>query len=325
MFFKNFLFQEAKAFLGPPRQNYKILFLNLMGFQILRYFLSYLKYELFKIENFKSSEVINLNQNGYTIINNFLPKDDLENILKLCEKIEVENKFKIKNYGMKKVHSYDFFGVHDDKDYEISKVKNIILQRINQSSFMNDIFKLLKIKNAAIQSLSYEKIIAEEGFVDKGDIDAEFHADRFYPCIKIFFYLNDNKIENGAFEYISKSHKFSIHRMIHEYWHSIFISHKNFFPNFMKKLGYKLNNERVTFDEKKINKIFGENSVIACEAPKNSLVICNNKGFHKRGRLSSNTTRSHLRINLYDLQISKTKNLILQFAKNFKNNSFKKK
>lgn len=323
MFLKNFLFQEAKAFLGPPRQNYKILFLNVIGLQVLRYFLAYIKYEIFKNKDFRSSEVINLNQNGYYIINNFLPKDDLETILKVCKKIEVENKFKIRNYGQKKVHSYDFFGVHDDKDYEISKVKDIFLKRINESSFMNDIFKLLKIKSTAIQNLSYEKIITEEGFVDKGDIDAEFHADRFYPCIKIFFYLNDNKIENGAFEYISKSHKFSISRMAHEYLYSIFICYKNFFSNFIKKFGYKLNNERVTFDEKKINKIFGENSVIACEAPKNSLVICNNKGFHKRGRLSSNTTRSHLRINLYDLQISKTKNLILQFAKKFKNNSFK--
>ena len=91
----------------------------------------------------------------------------------------------------------------------------------------------------------------------------------------------------------------------------------------MRKFGYKLNNERVTFDAKKIEKFFGENSIIACEASENSLVICNNKGFHKRGRLSSNTTRSHLRINLYDLQISKTKNRIMQFAKKLKNTNLK--
>ena len=48
MFFKNFFFQEAKAFLGPPRQNYKILFLNVIGLQIFRYFLAYIKYEIFK-------------------------------------------------------------------------------------------------------------------------------------------------------------------------------------------------------------------------------------------------------------------------------------
>jgi hypothetical protein len=251
MFFKNFLFQQAKAILGPPRQNYKILFLNVMGLQILRYFLAYIKYEIFKNKNFRSSEVINLNQNGCTIINNFLPKDDLENLLKICEKIEVENKFKIKNYGDKKVYSYDFFYNHDDKDHEINNIKNVFIQRLSESNFMNDIFKLLKIKSATIQNLSYEKIIAEEGFIDKGDTDAEFHADRFYPCVKIFFYLNENKIENGAFEYILKSHKFSIFRMFHEYWYSIFICYKNFFSNFMKKLGYKLNNERVTFDEKK--------------------------------------------------------------------------
>jgi hypothetical protein len=59
-------------------------------------------------------------------------------------------------------------------------------------------------------------------------------------------------------------------------------------------------------------------SIVACEAPKNSLVICNNKGFHKRGRLNSNTSRTHLRMNLYDLQISFIKNYFLIFFKNIK-------
>lgn len=323
MFLKNFIINEAKAFLGPPRQNYKILFLNILGLQIVRYFFAYIKYEFFKKKDFKTSEGISLDHDGYVIVNNFLPKHDFENILNICTKIETENKFKVKHYGHKQVHSYDFFNNQNNDDQEAKYLKDLFIQKLNESSFMQDIAKIIKIKKMPIKNLSYEKIIAKNGFVDKGDIDAEFHSDRFYPCIKMFFYLNDNKIENGAFEYISKSHKFSISRMAHEYLYSIFICYKNFFSNFIKKFGYKFNNERVTFDEKKINKIFGENSVIACEAPKNSLVICNNKGFHKRGRLSSNTTRSHLRINLYDLQISKTKNLILQFAKKFKNNSFK--
>jgi len=320
MLLKNFIINEAKAFLGPPRQNYKILFLNILGLQIVRYFLAYIKYEFFKKKDFKTSEGISLDHDGYAIVNNFLPKHDFENILNICTKIETENKFKVKHYGHKQVHSYDFFNNQNNDDEEAKYLKDLFIKKLNESSFMHDVAKIIKIKKMPIKNLSYEKIIAKHGFVDKGDIDAEFHSDRFYPCIKMFFYLNDNKIENGAFEYIKKSNNFSIHRLIHEYWYSIFISGNFFFLNLMKLFGYEIKNERVTFVAEKIDKIFGKDSIIACEAPKNSLVICNNKGFHKRGRLTSNTTRLHLRINLYDLQISKAKSSMFYFAKKFKNN-----
>ena len=105
-------------------------------------------------------------------------------------------------------------------------------------------------------------------------------------------------------------------RLYHEYLHSIFVCGNSFFLNVMRKFGYEFKNERVTFKPEKIDKLFGKNSIISCEAPKNSLVICNNKGFHRRGRLMSNTTRLHLRINLYELQASKFKNSILKFLKN---------
>ena len=315
MIFKKFFINQVKAFLGPPRQNYKILFLNILGLQIYRYFLAYIKFGFYKNFFFNSAEGVNLNKNGYTIINEFLTNIEFEKMLNVCEKIEKENKFKVKKYGQKKVYSYDFFYNNNDSDAEIDRIKNIFIKRLNESSFIQDISKLLKINSIKITNLAFEKIIAEDGFVDHGDIDSEFHADRFYPCIKIFFYLNDNKIENGAFEYISKSHRFSYERMCHEYLHSIFICGKIFFSNFMKKFGYEVKNDRVTFKQEKIDKIFGKNSIIACEAPKNSLVICNNKGFHRRGRLMSNTNRLHLRINLYELQISKIKSSILKFVK----------
>ena len=316
MIVKKIFINQIKAFLGPPRQNYKILFLNVLGLQILRYFLAYIKFGVYKAKNFNSAQAVNLNKYGYTIINDFLTKTEFERIINTCEKIEKENKFNVKKYGQKKVYSYDFFYNHHNSDPEIDSIKNIFIKRLNESSFMEDISKILKINHAKIPNLSFEKIIAEDGFTDHGDTDSEFHADRFYPCVKIFFYLNDNKIENGAFEYISKSHRFSYDRMYHEYLHSIFICGQKIFSNFMKIFGYEVKNNRVTFKQEKIDKIFGKNSIIACEAPKNSLVICNNKGFHRRGRLMSNTTRLHLRINLYELQMSKIKNSILKFAKN---------
>jgi hypothetical protein len=54
--------------------------------------------------------------------------------------------------------------------------------------------------------------------------------------------------------------------------------------------------------KKKLYEIYGD--PIICEAPRNSFVLANNMGFHKRGKMQQNKTRIHLRNNFYDFQIN---------------------
>jgi hypothetical protein len=318
MNYKNYFISEIKNFLGPPRQNYEIFLLNFLGFQVLRYLFAFIKFKLFNLSKKKTKEGQSLERNGYVVIKNFLNDDDFNYVINVCQKIENEKKFKIKNYGKKEVHSLDFFENDEKKDLDISQVKNIFLEKLINSEIINDVFKILKIDKKQFQNLSYEKIIVGKNFIDDGDEDSQFHSDRFYPCIKIFYYLNDNKTENGAFEYISKSHKFTLKRVVHEYLYSLLICGKKIFKSLILLFDYELKNNRITFSSKKIKNLYGLNSIVVCEAPKNSLIICNNKGFHKRGTLNSNTSRTHLRMNLYDLQISSIKNYLLNFAKKIK-------
>lgn len=317
MYLKKIFLSEIKNLLSPPRQNYNIFILNLFGFQIIRYVLSYLKYNIFTKADLKTEEGRQLNDNGYLLIKNFFDTQELDQIKVFCKNVESGEKYKIKHYGKKKVHSYDFCSV-ENLEINNNDIRSLVLKKLNQSVFIDDIFQILKIKKKPLKNLSYERIVVDNDFNDEGDQDSEFHSDRFYPCIKIFIYLNDNKIRNGAFEYISKSHKFSFERLKHEYLYSIFIGGKNILKKIINMAGYEVKNNRVTFQKEKIGKIFGNDSIIACEAPANSLVICNNKGFHKRGRLEGGTERMHLRLNLYDLQVSEFKNKLLLFAKEFK-------
>jgi len=317
MYLKKVLLSEIKNLLGPPRQNYNIFILNLFGLQIIRYVLFYLKYNIFTKADLKTEEGRQLNNNGYLLIKNFFNTQELDQIKVFCKNVENGEKYKIKHYGKKKVHSYDFCSV-ENLEVNNNDIRSLVLKKLNQSIFIDDIFQILKIKKRPLKNLSYERIVVDNDFNDEGDQDSEFHSDRFYPCIKIFIYLNDNKIRNGAFEYISKSHKFSLERLKHEYLYSVFIGGKNVLKKIINMAGYVVKNNRVTFKKEKIEKIFGNHSIIACEAPANSLVVCNNKGFHKRGRLEGGTERIHLRLNLYDLQISEFKNNLLLAAKKFK-------
>jgi hypothetical protein len=313
---KNFIINQAKCLLGPPRQNYEVFFLNLLGFQIFRYLIAYFKY---KKKAKKNSNILNnLEKNGYVIIKNFFPNEKFKNILEIAQKIENYNLFTIKKYGNKKVHSFDFFYDDCKKFPDLEKSILNLKDEFNKIDFLNEVFNLLKIKKEKISNLSYEKIVTQSNFIDEGDNDSEYHADRFYPCIKIFLYLDDNKLENGAFEYVKGSHRFSLSRLVHEYVYSILICGKKLFKNIMPYFGYQLINNRVTFTNEKIIKLYGSDSLVKCEAPINSLIICNNKGFHKRGRFQANKCRTHLRLNLYDQQISSIKRKIFIYAKKLK-------
>ena len=82
-------------------------------------------------------------------------------------------------------------------------------------------------------------------------------------------YLEDTNFKNGAFEYLIKSHKFSFKRLFIEYLNSI--------------------SKKKTKLTELIKKFLKINSV---EGKKNSLIIMNAKGFHRRGLFYEDTIRS---------------------------------
>jgi hypothetical protein len=305
---------EISNFLSPPRNLYKIFLLNLFGLQILRYVIKYIEFKFFnisKIDNYKSFISDSLNEHGYVVVENFLEAEEVQIVDNFIKKLNDKNYLIKKKYGEKNVLSFDMLAPHEtDLDIEGKRIAKFFLEKIIRFNLDSVINKKINY----LPSLSYENISVGNNFIDKGDLDSEFHADRFYPCIKAFYYLNDNNIENGAFQYIKTSHKFSFIRLVHEYIFSV-ISSVSFLKFLSKKIGYEFKNGRYTLLNSKIEKIYGKNSVVYCVGLKNSLVICNNKGFHKRGQFQANQTRLQLRMNFYDLQMPKWKLRLKNFIR----------
>jgi hypothetical protein len=320
MFLKDIFIDELKKFFEPPRYLYKFFFLNLFGLQIFRYlffnFILRINSLFFKKKKLNEKMYLayrELNNNGIAIVNDFFDVETLDQIYIMIENLEEKNLFNKDFLGNKKV-------IHGKLD------KKFIVKNKNEKSSLEDIIKktglidlISNVLSKSIDELpeiTYQKIYSNNDFKDENDINSEFHPDRFYNCIKVFFYLNENKFENGSYEYIKKSHVGNLKRIIFEYFFSIFSSVKCS-DRLLNKFGFQFVNKRVTLTKKSIEKNFN-NSLIKCNGFKNTLIISNNKGLHRRGKFLPNQTRIQIRMNFYEFQIPFYKRYLKKIAvKNF--------
>lgn len=295
-------------FFEPPRNRFKIHILNILGFQVIRYtiknFIVFIKKKLFPIKytpkNDKIFSINLLNQlknDGIVIIENFLTQKNFDLINNICQDFENKNYFDQINFGKKKV---------------ISGSINFNQNNLNNKDIINNIFletgvnefisKYLNIKISSIPNIGFQSIKLSSEFEDNEDDNSEYHSDRFYPCIKVFLTMNENTISNGCYHYIKSSHKSNLARIKHEYFHSIYSKNKTLKNQYINN-DYQIRNRRLTFTEKYIDNNYGQKNIISCELPKNSLVISDNKGFHRRGYFKASQIRRQIRFNYYDFQI----------------------
>tara|TARA_Y100000992_G_C21175365_1_gene448028 strand:- start:574 stop:897 length:324 start_codon:yes stop_codon:yes gene_type:complete len=105
----------------------------------------------------------------------------------------------------------------------------------------------------------------------------------------MFFFLNDHSKENGTYEYSQGSSQMSLLRYFYEYYVSLRYSLSQLLRGRLETYSIFLSKFMAEIVHKKI----------VMEYPKNTLIISNNKGFHRRGRLSPNTVREQVNFDFY--------------------------
>jgi hypothetical protein len=162
----------------------------------------------------------------------------------------------------------------EDKDY--SDVMDI---------FMRDNLKgILKRK----PSIEFERIHIKNK--DVKDHNKRWHPDRNVDCYKMFYFINDHTHENGTYEYSMGSHNMSFFRYLWEYYTSIRFILARFSAGKFEKYPILLG--------KFIAEII--HTKVIMEHPQNTLIISNNKGFHRRGTLNPNTVREQVNFVFYN-------------------------
>ena len=253
---------------------------NFFGCQVLRIliynFIVFFKRKFFFSGKYYSgitSQVNEIKNKGFLIFNNFLSDEEFEEVKNYFNK-EVE---KISSFTNDKYEKkFSISGMTIDRE-NIQNIKNPWYKIFLKKKELGRIIEVLvakKISSMKDSSFYFEKL-HRSGKKENLPNDPQniFHRDTFYCSLKFIFLMDDVSSENGPFSYVEGSNKISKWKMEKEFLGSL-------------KNEKNLRDEKLKFNEKKI-KVF-------CQK-KNTLILFDSSGFHKRLPTEINYERNTIR------------------------------
>tara|TARA_B100000787_G_C16175047_1_gene288526 strand:+ start:678 stop:1556 length:879 start_codon:yes stop_codon:yes gene_type:complete len=259
------------------QKNVEFKILNLFGLQILRYSFSKIMYLISGLFFYDKKILQNYDENGYLLIDNFLDKDEY---IKLKDEFEIIINTKGKNiYDTATATHKNANSSINHIAYEFQNDPEVKVKFPSINKFYNNVkvcglFKNAERKNNINLFMRIERIETKDEF--KNDANAYWHADTFHDTHKGWLYLTDVKKENGPFNYLVGSSRFSFSRMMWEYHNSI----QSFLDT---SLSYGFLNDKLShkYEAKKIE--------VTCK--ENSFLMANTHGYHRRGDAEPNQIR----------------------------------
>ena len=258
------------------------LLLNFLGFQALRYSISkilYLTKKIFikkkNLLNIISKEVID---KGFAKEENSLSLHEFESIKKefdlaINDPDVVVEKESYKNPEITNGIEHKTLMIDEnikDKYPSIFNFKN--------SQKIKSIFSCCEMRENIKIYCRLERINVFNNQIK--DDNKEYHYDTFHNTFKAWLFLSDVNEKDGPYCYIPNSNKFSLTRFFSEWKNSIiFALKKNFEPSFRVKSKFKKK-----LDLKSFKAI----------VPKNTLVVSNTHGLHRRGDAQDGTVRESI-------------------------------
>ena len=212
-------------------------------------------------------------KDGYLIIEDFLPEE-------LFNKLEAE--MRVYERGMRECHQGNTVTQRVLFDFEDEYNVPALLSLKNMEK-LNNLFRYCGAANHS-PVLYKEKVNNGVLDTDQPDPQKNLHSDTFHPTVKAWIYLDDVTEENGPYNYVRGSNRLTWERVKWEYNKSL--DAKNSKDAYTQKGSFRANENDL--------KELGLPEPQAITAKKNTLVIANTYGFHKRGEAQDGTTRLSL-------------------------------
>lgn len=268
----------------PPRYRAGF-FANILGLQILRALTFEVRYQLRKIRFWRTNEISDvLEREGIYVINDFLSCEQLK-------QLELETKQFLENARVvldarPRAWSYELHKLSNDGFQSVSKTFS---REFFEESHLYGIVECFMRKRINLLPRAYfirhQYHTADLGLC-QNDFQDSPHVDVSYRSVKAVLYLGDTDDSNGPFCYAKGSHRFTLRRLLGEYLHSM-----TYFRN-IKKHGNPLSGLNLSlFKAELLKPITGK---------KNTLIIFDARGVHRRGDFKSDHPRDTVFIDFRD-------------------------
>jgi len=272
-FFSNFWFVEIFKIFSPRKRLYSFS-LNVLGFQPFR---TWIAYKIKKIN--KKKVIVDIPNDLKTLI-------DVIGYIKIEKAINDKKQFNDLRRECK--HALDN---HPNRNYVDDKDVGYIWVHLSSNSLgsypairkfilsdLADLFFNLSIYNQC-QKISFDEISfnLHRVWTQKGyqkEQNQELHTDTFHPSTKGWLYLDDVDYDDGPLVFIPQSNKADFWRLKFEYQSSL-LSKKS------------SGSWRIT--KKDFNKKFNNEEYLVVK--KNTMIIADTMGFHRRGDADNNKPR----------------------------------
>lgn len=257
------VFTQAKSFKENPIIGSKIL--NVLGLHVFRLVLSHsiFHFKLFILSPLVSKEDrIFFKENGYIVKQNFLAESEFE---------QLKNESKNWKQDLRQCVQGDTANVRAFLHTDILN-ENKIFAKFAENKQMLKIFKYCSAKNE-LPRIYIEQVRNDVVKTKRKDPQKNLHSDTFHPTMKAWLFLEDVTPENGPFTYLPCSQKLTWKRIKWEYNKSI--NAKNTIDGYTEKGSFRFTEEDL--------KELGYDKIVPMTVPKNSLVIANTYGVHRRG------------------------------------------
>ena len=266
----------------------KNIFINILGYQPLKYLLAHLFYNFKKIFIYKPVDNLNAYKNGFFIKENFLNFVDFK-------KLKIEFKKILDNKNVTNTFFYKGILIQEcniNKNFNYISKKYRQVFKIAKNSQIKKFFKDHQLSKEFITNISLIRI--KNFKKNRYDEQKFYHTDTFFNTFKAWITINDWNDNNGPLMYLKNSHLFNFKRILLEYINSIDYSFRA--KNLSKKKRNIIASWRLSKNGKN-NKVY-DKEAIKINLKENCFIFANTHGFHRRGDAKENSVREAILISV---------------------------
>ncbi len=268
------IFTGAKSFRDNPILGSTVL--NRLGLHVLRLVTAagMAKFRYLCLSRLLSTEERRTyNENGFLLIENFLPQDSFDSLnaeVRAMQDVEVRQCVQGDTLTQRVL-------LND----EVLKNAPQCKQLLCKPEFQNRM-KYTSAKNSS--PIYYIQNIKSNAVDADADPQRHLHSDTFHATMKSWLFLDDVGDHNGPFTYVKGSHKLTIKRLKWEYQKSIEGSSQS--NSYSSRGSLRVADEELEG--------MGMPAPQSFRVPANTLVIADTHGFHRRGAASEKSSRMEI-------------------------------